>query len=63
MPRKTRKQSRRSRRRTLRRHHKGKKRGGGSGASTSQSLPIPSSAFGAKIGAPVNSTDSWYGIA
>jgi len=56
MPRKTRKQYRRSRRRTLR--HK-KRKGGGD----SQSLQIPSSAFGPKIGAPVNSTDAWYKIA
>ena len=55
MPRKTRSHRRRSRRRTL----KHVRRGG----STSQSLKIPDGAFGPKIGAPVNSTDSWYKIA
>jgi hypothetical protein len=56
MPRKLRKtlktRSRKNRRRTLRRIPKG-----GSGE---QSLSIPSSAFSAKIGAPVNSADPWY---
>jgi hypothetical protein len=56
MPRKTRaRKHRRSRRRTVRRLRRG--------GSTSQSLAIPSAAFGPKIGAPVNSTDSWYKIA
>ncbi len=52
MPRKTRKQSRKSRRRTLRRIRKG--------GSTSQAHTIPTAAFGPKIGAPVNSADPWY---
>ena len=52
MARKTRKQSRKHRRRTVRRIRKG--------GSTSQAMIIPSSAFGSKIGAPVNSADPWY---
>jgi len=53
MPRKFRKtlktRSRKNRRRTLRRLRKGGFHG-----------QIPSSAFGPKIGAPVNSADAWY---
>lgn len=53
MPRKLRKtRSRKTRRRTVRRIRKG--------GSDGQALQIPSSAFGAKIGAPVNSADPWY---
>jgi hypothetical protein len=56
MPRKLRKtlktRSRKNRRRTLRRIRKG--------GSDGQQLQIPTSAFGAKIGAPVNSADPWY---
>jgi len=58
MARKTRKQSLRSRRRTIRRYRKTRR-----GGADSQPLQIPSSAFGPKIGAPVNSTDAWYKIA
>ena len=57
MPRKTRKQSRKSRRRTLRRIPR--RRGGGD----TQSLIPPSSAFGPKIGAPVNSDNLVHKIA
>lgn len=54
MPRKTRKVTRKNRRRrTIRQIKKG-------GSSTTQALAIPSSAFASKIGAPVNSADSWY---
>jgi hypothetical protein len=54
MPRKSRKVTRKNRRRrTIRQIKKG-------GSSTSQALTIPSSAFASKIGAPVNSADSWY---
>lgn len=58
MRRKTYKHSRKSRRRTIRRHRKTRR-----GGADSQSLQIPSSAFGPKIGAPVNSTDAWYKLA
>jgi hypothetical protein len=58
MPRKTFKKSRKQRRRTLRRLRKNKK-----GGADSQSLEIPSASFGAKIGAPVNSDNSWHKIA
>ena len=59
MPRKTLKQ-RRNRQRTLRKLRKGKKRGG---ALEGQALAMPSSSFGAPIGAPVNSDNAWHKIA
>lgn len=59
MPRKTLKHSRKQSRRTLRRIPKKLKKGG----SDSQSLTPPNSAFGAKIGAPVNSDNLFHKIA
>ena len=56
MPKKTLKQLRR-RQRTLRRLRRVKKRGG---ALEGQALEIPSSSFGARIGAPINTADPWY---
>jgi hypothetical protein len=51
MAKKTYKRSRRSRRRTIRRHRS--KRGGGIGA-TAATWPPDNSAFGRKVGSPVN---------
>ena len=60
MPRKTLKHSKKSnKRRTLRRIPRRSKKGG----ANSQSLTPPNSAFGEKIGAPVNSDNAWYKIA
>ncbi len=58
MPRKTRKVSRKHRRKTLRRIPRRVKKGGADPnlmPPNAQDLKIPSSSFGAKIGAPVNS--------
>jgi hypothetical protein len=66
MPRKTRKVSRKHRRKTLRRIPRRVKKGGSDPtmmSSNTQQLKIPSSAFGPKIGAPVNSDNAWYKIA
>jgi hypothetical protein len=66
MPRKTRKVSRRHRRKTLRRIPRRAKKGGADPnlmPPNAQDLKIPSSSFGAKIGAPVNSDNAWYKIA
>jgi len=57
MPRKTLKQRRR-RQRTLRRVRRVRK-----GGADGQTINIPSSSFGAPIGAPVNSDNAWYKIA
>ena len=59
MPKKTLKQRRR-RQRTLRTLRRLKKRKGGADG---QALELPSAAFGAKIGAPVNSDNAWHKIA
>ncbi len=60
MPVKTRKHSKKShKRRTLRRIPRRTKKGG----ADSQALTPPDSAFGSKIGAPVNSDNAWYKIA
>jgi hypothetical protein len=66
MPRKTRKVSRKHRRKTLRRIPRRGKKGGGDPnlmPPNAQSLKIPDSSFGSKIGAPVNSDNAWYKIA
>ena len=55
MPKKTLKQ-RRNRQRTLRRLRRVRRKGG----ADRQALEIPSSAFGPKIGAPLNSADPFY---
>jgi hypothetical protein len=60
MPRKTLKHSKKShKRRTLKRIPRRSKKGG----ADSQSLTPPDSAFGAKIGAPVNTDNLWHKIA
>lgn len=56
MPKKTRKHSRKHNRRTLRRIPK-------KGGSDSQALIPPNSAFGAKIGAPLNTDNLQHKIA
>ena len=64
MPRKTRKVSRKQRRKTLRRIPKKLKKGGSNlTPPNAKALTPPDSAFGEKIGAPVNSDNSWYKIA
>jgi hypothetical protein len=59
MPRKTRKSTRKHRRHTLRRIPRRAKKGG----ADMQALTPPDSAFGPKIGAPVNSDNAWHKIA
>lgn len=57
---KTVRNKRKDRRRTLKKLP-GKKRRGGN--RDTQSITIPTAAFGDKIGAPVNSDNAWYKIA
>lgn len=64
MPRKTRKVSRKQRRKTLRRIPKKLKKGGSNLAPPNgKALMPPDSAFGEKIGAPVNSDNVMQKIA
>jgi hypothetical protein len=66
MPRKTRKVSRKHRRKTLRRIPRRSRRGGGDPnlmPPNAKSMNQPDAGFGDKIGAPVNSDNSWYKIA